>query len=300
MTTAAPSAGLPPVLNFAPRDESRHFDPILQPDLAQLYRIRAARLRELAEGHDLAAYLQLAADVTEAQAACLTDGTPAQTDPSVVAATGNWPQRLDQLITHLRPRAPAPVLTHLDRLSAMDKAALREIARAMVQGDFETVDGALAPFLWAALSSEMAQAVRAAPLPDSQRHETVDCPCCGTAPVASLIHTGERQGLRYLHCALCETEWHMVRAKCSNCGEAGDLDYLSFDTPEAAIRAEACSSCGGYLKLVSLERDAQAEVVADDLASLALDDASVAEGFARTGFNPFALPIPAAEAPAGD
>lgn len=298
MNAAAPTAGLPPVLNFAPRDESRHFDPILQPDLASLYRIRSARLRALAEGHDLAAYLLLAADITEGQANCLTEGTPAQTDPSVVAATGNWPQRLDQLIAHLRPRAPAPVLAHLDRLSALDEATLRDTTQAMVQGDFEAVDGALAPFLWAALSVEVAQAVRAAPLPVSEGHETVDCPCCGTAPVASLIHTGDRQGLRYLHCALCETEWHMVRAKCSNCGEAGDLDYLSFDTPEAAIRAEACSSCGGYLKLVSLERDAQAEVVADDLASLPLDDASVAEGFARTGFNPFALPVPAPQEPA--
>ncbi|WP_238587493.1 formate dehydrogenase accessory protein FdhE domain-containing protein [Cupriavidus sp. IDO] len=48
--------------------------------------------------------------------------------------------------------------------------------------------------------------------------------------------------------------------------------------------------CHGYLKVISLERDPQAEAVADDLATLTLDDAVTAEGYQRTRFNPFALP----------
>ncbi|WP_084402336.1 formate dehydrogenase accessory protein FdhE [Cupriavidus sp. amp6] len=33
----------------------------------------------------------------------------------------------------------------------------------------------------------------------------------------------------------CESAWHMVRAKCTDCGAAADLDYLSFDTTEAGF-----------------------------------------------------------------
>lgn len=285
-----------PVLRAAPaKDESRHFDPVLQPDLASTYATRAARLRELAMGHDLSAYLMLAADVTEGQALCLSDVLSDVTEPAIVAQLGDWPARLNQLIAHLEPKAPAPVLPYLAALGGMDEASVRQAGLSLVEGEFGNVEAAIAPFIWAALSVEVAQNVRAAPLPASSGQETADCPCCGSVPVASLIHTGDRQGLRYLHCALCDSEWHMVRAKCSNCGAAGKLDYLSFDTADAPIRAEACSSCGGYLKVISHERDPHAEVIADDLASLALDDASVAEGFARTGFSPFALPTAPAQ-----
>jgi len=76
---------------------------------------------------------------------------------------------------------------------------------------------------------------------------------------------------------LCESAWHMVRAKCTDCGAAADLDYLSFDTTEATVRAESCGVCHGYLKIISLERDRQAEAVADDLATLPLDHAVAAE-----------------------
>ncbi len=274
-----------------PEAASRHFDPVLRPDLAALYATRAARLRALAEGHELSAYLALAADMAGAQAACLTDIAPSgPVDPVALAQNGDWPEVLDRMIARLTPRAPDQVAPHLAALSQMPEAARRDAGVALVEGRFDAVDPALAPFLWAALSSRVAQAARAAPLPAAAQQEPADCPICGTAPVASVIHTGDRQGLRYLHCALCECEWHMVRAKCSNCGDSTRLDYLSFDTPEAAIRAEACSACGSYLKVISLERDPGAEVIADDLASLALDAAAGDEGHGRSGFNPFALP----------
>lgn len=274
-----------------PESASRHFDPVLRPDLAALYATRAARLRELAKGHELAEYLTLAAAMTEAQRGCL-DGGPGidSRDPQVIARQGDWPELLDRMIMDLRSVAPESILAHLDRLAEMPDAARREAALAMLGMRFDAVDPALALFLWSALSLEVAQAVRAAPLPPSGAQESDCCPLCGTAPVASVIHTGERQGLRYLHCALCDCEWHMVRAKCSGCGDSAQLDYLSFDTPEATVRAESCGACGGYLKVVSLERDPAAEVVAEDLASLVLDDAAAGEGFGRSGFNPFALP----------
>lgn len=272
-------------------EATRHFDPILRPDLAERYATRAARLRQLAEGHELADYLRLAADIVDGQALCLGEvATDFPLDTARIAAEGRWPMLLESLSAHLRPRAPQPVIVHLDALAAMPLTVRRQAGAQLLAGEFAAVDAAIAPLLWAALSSEVAQLARRVPLPQMRDGETAHCPMCGCAPVASCIHTGERQGLRYLHCALCECEWHMVRAKCTNCGDAGDLDYLSFDTAEAALRAEACGACTSYLKVISQEREPAAETVADDLATLVLDDAAQAEGFRRSGFNPFALP----------
>jgi formate dehydrogenase accessory protein FdhE len=49
-------------------------------------------------------------------------------------------------------------------------------------------------------------------------------------PVASIVHQGNEAGLRYLHCSLCESEWHLVRAKCSNCEATRDIGYWSLQT----------------------------------------------------------------------
>ncbi|MPT49044.1 MAG: formate dehydrogenase accessory protein FdhE [Sphingobium sp.] len=277
-----------------PSEEStRHFEPLLRPVLADLYARRAGRLRDLSDQHDLAEYLRLCAHICEAQAHCLDEAITAVThvDPAAIARTGGWPKLLDHMLGHLRPQVPDAVKPHLDTLIAMSEADRRDTAQALAEGRFSDADAATAPFIWAALSVEVSQLARIIPLPEKGEEETANCPICGTAPVASLIHNADHEGMRYLHCVLCECEWHMVRAKCSNCGDAGDLDYLSFDTPEASIRAEACGACGGYLKVISQERDADAELVADDLASLLLDDAARLEGFGRSGFNPFALPV---------
>ncbi|WP_216654821.1 formate dehydrogenase accessory protein FdhE [Pseudogemmobacter hezensis] len=277
-------------MSIHPIPEARHFDPILREDLAGLYAARAARLRALAEDHDLSAYLMFCADITEAQKAALSDGAPALADPKEIAASGAWLPGLDRMIARLQSLAQAEVAHALQRLADLPADARIEAGVALAEERFGDVDPALAPFLWAGLSLAVAQGARAADLPPKGDEETTYCPICGCHPVASHIHTSERQGLRYLHCAMCECEWHMVRAKCSCCGDAGQLDYLSFDTPEAAIRAEACNACGGYLKVISAERDPDIETVADDLATLILDDAAASEGFGRTGFNPFALP----------
>lgn len=274
-----------------PLPEARHFDPVLRPDLSALYAARAARLRALGEGHELAGYLDYAAAICDAQAAALPQVSASQVavDAAAIAAQDDWQAVLARILTRLDGQVPAAA-PHMAALAGQDPVALRIAAQALVAGAFDQVDPAHAPLIWAALSTTVAHAARHAPLPAAGSEEPPLCPVCGTAPVASHIHTADRQGMRYLHCALCDCEWHMVRAKCSSCGESGQLDYLSFDTPEAAVRAESCNDCGSYLKVISAERDPAVEVVADDLASLVLDDAAQAEGFGRSGFNPFALP----------
>ncbi|WP_265920435.1 formate dehydrogenase accessory protein FdhE [Cupriavidus nantongensis] len=270
---------------------SRHFAPLLQPDLAALYSRRAARLHALAEGHEHADYLRWAARVTEAQASLLPEACacgPVAT--RAIPHAEHCIALLDRLLERLAHDVPAPAAPHLAALRGLAPAERLAAAQALTEGRFDAVPAAIAPLLWAALSLQCATAARAAPVPSDGIAEPTGCPVCGTAPVASLIQTGAHHGMRYLHCPLCECAWHMVRAKCSNCGSAADLDYLCFDTAEATVRAECCGVCRGYLKVVSLECDTHAEAVADDLATLALDDAVAAEGFQRTGFNPFALP----------
>ncbi|MGO3871603.1 MAG: formate dehydrogenase accessory protein FdhE [Alcaligenes sp.] len=286
-----------PVRRSVPSEEStRHFDPILRPELHELYTARASRLRELAQGHELEAYLRLAADVAQAQAQAQAAIAPESradavaVDPVEIARQGAWLAHLDVLLGQLAPDVSPAITPHLDALRALSAQARLDAGLALAQNQFDAVSQALAPFLWAALSLEVALTARAVPLPATNDEESASCPVCGSAPVASLIHKGTRQGLRYLHCSLCECEWHMVRAKCTNCADAGDLDYLSFDTTEAVVRAESCGHCHSYLKVISQEREPGAETVADDLASLVLDDAASEEGYGRTGLNPFALP----------
>lgn len=159
------------------------------------------------------------------------------------------------------------------------------------------MDAAAAPFLMAALQ---VQWVALASRFDAAAVQPLDvpglCPLCGSLPVASLVRTqAPYQGYRYLHCALCACEWHMVRVQCSQCGAVGkDIAYrtlASVDAAEAAatgaaVRAETCEHCRGYRKILYQENDPEVDPVADDLASLALDLLLAEEGYARACGNP--------------
>ena len=121
-------------------------------------------------------------------------------------------------------------------------------------------------------------------------------------PVASVRRIGgQQQGLRYLVCSLCATHWHLVRIKCSHCESTAGIGYLTLsadpdseigkaDATRAVVKAEVCDECSSYLKLVSLEADLNADPVADDLATLALDVLTDERGYARIGPNLFIHP----------
>nr|MDQ6119715.1 formate dehydrogenase accessory protein FdhE [Klebsiella pneumoniae subsp. pneumoniae] len=165
------------------------------------------------------------------------------------------------------------------------------MASALFVSDFASVSSDKAPFIWAALSLYWAQ--MASLIPESARRirrTAPVLPVCGSMPVSSIVQIGTTQGLRYLHCNLCETEWHVVRVKCSNCEQSRDLHYWSLDNEQAAVKAESCGDCGTYLKIMYQEKDPKVEAVADDLASLVLDARMEQEGFARSSINPFMFP----------
>jgi len=116
------------------------------------------------------------------------------------------------------------------------------------------------------------------------------CPCCGFRPTASIVGIGgEAAGLRYLHCALCATEWHRVRVECTACGNTRGVAYHSIAGGSPAIRAESCEACRGYRKIFYQEHAPDVEPLADDLASVALDLLLGEAGFERASGNPLML-----------
>ncbi|WP_192457531.1 formate dehydrogenase accessory protein FdhE [Musicola keenii] len=280
--------------------------PLLFANLKSLYSNRAERLRQLAENHPLEDYLDFAATVVEAQQKVLHDhplqqdltfllennGERPPLDVSVFPRDPHWQTLLRALVEELKPGADGQVLSTLENLEKMSAQEWETLASALLNQQFSEEDNDKAPFVWAALSLYWAQ--MATGLPGKARAELGEhrqfCPVCGSIPVSGVVQLGTTSGLRYLHCNLCETEWHMVRVKCSNCEQAGKLNYWSLDDENSAIKTESCDDCGTYLKLLYQEKDHRVEAVADDLASLVLDIKMEEEGFARSSINPFLFP----------
>ncbi|AHG20324.1 formate dehydrogenase [Chania multitudinisentens RB-25] len=282
--------------------------PLLFANLKSLYTRRAERLRQLAADHPLGDYLNFAASIAAAQNNACHDN-PLVLDLGVALAQGaasgkppldaslylrseHWHKLLASLIAELRPQAPEHVLPVLENLEKSSARELELMASALLSNEFAKVGSDKAPFLWAALSLYWAQ--MASQIPGKARAEYGEhrqfCPVCGSMPVSSMVQIGTVNGLRYLHCNLCESEWHVVRVKCSNCEQTRDLNYWSLDSEQAAVKAESCGDCGTYLKILYQEKDPQVEAVADDLASLVLDAKMEEEGFARSSINPFLFP----------
>ncbi len=195
-------------------------------------------------------------------------------------------------IEKFKPYASDTVLATLEWLEKASSSELETLADHLLNERYEEVGADKAVFLWAVLSLYWVQLTQQ--LPRNTRAEGEErhtCPVCNSAPVASVIHFGEAQGLRYLHCSLCESEWNMVRAKCSNCEQTGKLDYWSLDSMDAAVKAESCGDCESYLKVMYQDKDPHVEPIADDLGTLFLDAEMEQKGLARSAINPFLFQV---------
>ena len=276
------------------------------PDRAAVFARRAARLDHLAAGHPLSGYLHLMAEVARIQQALLDAvPSPAVADDDLVRAAAHrmpvlpvndhrrhrdWQSILAALCERVSASAALPaalsdLLTHLRRTSA---AVLDEQADSLLVGRMERIDAASAPFLMAAL--QVSWTAMAAAL-DTARVAPLDvpgvCPVCGSLPVASVVRG---DGHRYLHCGLCATEWHLVRAKCSHCDAVEGVAYRFIEQLSDAVRAETCEHCRVYRKILLQEKDQHVEAVADDLASVALDVMVGEAGYHRASANPLLWP----------
>lgn len=283
----------------------KHITPLLLPQLDKHYKVRAERLLQLAEDHAMGDYLRFTAAIAVAQQQALDelplpdsvnarlelDGS-APLAYSALQRDEYWRQLLGRLIEQLRLAATPEALVVLDELQGSSAEQLEALADQLLAGDFASVGSARALFLWSALSLYWAQLAARLPMEASAElgEKRQFCPVCASSPSASVVLGGDLSGLRYLHCGLCESRWHMVRVKCSNCEQAGTLEYFSLESKDAPIKAESCSDCMSYLKVLYMDRAGYQEVYADDLASLALDAEVENAGFARSSFNPLLFP----------
>jgi len=280
------------------------------PDRVHVFSRRAERLRELAGhdaiGHTIADYLRLMATVADTQQAALgtfearlpgakqiaharEHGMPL-VHSAAFPREKHWRDVLMQLCSAVTRHSDLPERVHAvcERLSHLPPEQMEREADALLSAGSDPVDAASAPLLMAALQVYWVDLSSRLAIGDVATIDVpVVCPACGTWPVASVVRTEPgSQGFRYLHCALCATEWHMVRVTCSHCQSTKGIDYRSIEGGTEAIRAECCESCRTYRKILYQEKDSRVEPVADDLASLALDLLMSEAGYHRASGNP--------------
>lgn len=108
------------------------------------------------------------------------------------------------------------------------------------------------------------------------------CPVCGSWPAY-----GERA--EHLRCSFCAGSWPRSTAGCIYCGEAGDaFSIVAVDDARPGRMLETCTSCGGYLKTLTLEEPVEFPLVAvEDLATADLDAAAADRGFRRPELRHF-------------
>jgi FdhE protein len=285
------------------------------PERGGVFSTRAARLRQLAQDSSIADYLRLIAILVDAQHAALSafHAPDVPQDRILLAQTHGmpplqatgiprdpaWRGVLLQLLNHMEhadgvPGAARDICAALRLAVHNDPAGVDAAADALLGDGSAHIDVATAPFLMAALQvygTDQACRFDAAQLPVVSPFGV--CPLCGSLPVASLVRVGgQYAGYRYLCCALCSTQWHVVRVTCTHCEETQGIAYRGIeaegrDPAKEAARAETCDNCHTYRKIFSQEKDLYVEPIADDLGSLSLDMLVGQEGYQRASGNPF-------------
>lgn len=277
---------------------------------ADVFAERGARLRALAPGHALEGYLRFAAALSDAQDKALRGiGNVAVPDQQTLqrcrehglpplSVDGHrrdpvWRDVLSAVAGTLNPEALPPQARNvLSALAAAPVDSLESATGDLLAGAYAEVDAGWAPLIAAALQVYwVGMALRLGDAGFSPDVRYGLCPACGSHPVASVVRVGgAAQGLRYLVCSLCASEWHVVRVKCSVCASTKGIGYLGIEGASPAIKAECCDECRAYLKIFYLEKDTALDPAADDLATLALDMLVDEQGYNRAGPNLLFLP----------
>lgn len=277
---------------------------------ADLFSRRAERLRHLSKGHPLGDYLVFLAVLADAQQKALNEfptlslpdaneqasrrehGTP-------LLAAMSWPRNpawrvgLNTILRQMKEAAiPVAAQEAVAGLMRTSDTQLEEMADRILAGDLGNISPQELPFVAAALQVYWVQ------MASSSREDAFGrlehgglCPVCGSHPSIGIVRSGgSEQGLRYLCCSLCASQWHMVRVKCGTCESTHGIDYHILEGSNSAVKAESCGDCNAYLKLLYLGKDLQMEATADDLATLALDMLMDEAGKTRGGPNLFFHP----------
>lgn len=281
---------------------------LVLPKSTKRFAATAARLESLSQGHPMAGWLQLMAELARAQHAAATTLEPfadpqAEINRAVVArlppiaADGHrrnpaWRDALALMLAALRRGSLSErVTTSINALGSRDDEALESLANDFLVGSVSPGDVSAALFVAGALQVYFtrvaagldASALRLLP-------ERGLCPCCGSTPVTGLITaSGDVPGTRYLYCSLCGTAWNHVRAVCITCGDSRTLSLKGIEGDPGLVKAETCDACRTYAKMVYQAKDMLADPYADDLATLPLDVMVAEAGWARHAPNPLLL-----------
>lgn len=268
------------------------------PDPARIFPTRARRFAFLAKSGNLGDYLRFLAALSAVQAdlvAKLPTVTPVAIGrkPSIDRAALAGDATLDATLTQLCAAAQGIEMPDAARaaLRAVNSAGPSDRAWMFLNlaGDHIPADAA-APHLFAAAAWQVHLTRLAARLKptDLKPHATGLCPACGGRPVTSSVIANETvENVRYCTCATCATQWNEVRIKCMSCGSTKGISYRSVETHEATVKAECCTECRSWLKILYQVRNASLDPVADDVGSLGLDLMMRDTGLARAGFHPF-------------
>jgi len=276
--------------------------PLKAVDPKAVYHRRAQRLLSLAKDSPLADYFELCRRVVAIQARLAAEADFGQLlawgkDEAIPLshlgseADSYWQGLLQQLLSDLLPQVGEDMARVLRLLMQQSPEQLTSWGASLRQGHMSAVPARFSLFIWAAMGVYWSHWAPMVIKRIDQRKVAQQslCPICGSHPVASVIVDQPRAGLRYLHCSLCESEWHYIRAHCTSCGQDKGTTLWSFDDTQAQVRIESCDECHGYTKMLFVEKSPLMDVVADDLATLMLDSELNAKGFGATTVNPLLL-----------
>ena len=275
-----------------------------------LFRLRAERLRFLAKGHSLGGYLNFLSLLADAQQKVLDRlPVPALPDPNEQALcrehgmpllsarsmplTPSWREGLAMILQQMQEGdLPVAARDTVASLTQRDEIGLNAIAGRILAEELDDISPAELPFVAAALQVYFVRMASAlGEVAFGRLEQGGICPVCGSHPVAGIVRSGgAEQGLRYLCCSLCASQWHMVRIKCSGCESTRGVSLYTLEGTSGAVKAESCDDCDSYLKVLYLEKDSRMEAMADDLATLALDMLMDREEKSRRGPNLFFHP----------
>jgi FdhE protein len=279
-----------------------------RPERNTVFAERAARLRTLAGHGAMADYLRFAAALTDAQHAALeTIAAPPLPDSERIAQCNahglpplgfathardaSWRQQLRAMLATLAVHSQGQTRAVVEALHDHSDDYFEAQASKLLGGVMRGLDIAHAPLIGAALQVYFTRlALELDPAAIRPLAQAAVCPCCGHRPVAGVVRIGGADGgYRFLHCGLCNMEWHLVRITCAHCLGTKGIRYQAIDDGTAAgkhaVQAEVCSECSHYSKICYQDRNPFVEPVADDLASLPLDLLLGDAGLAPVGIN---------------
>ncbi|VDS09005.1 formate dehydrogenase accessory protein FdhE [Paracoccus haematequi] len=277
------------------------------PDAAAVFDKRAGRFAFLADhGGNLAPYLRFLADLTGLQARLARDlPTPAPIpadririaresrmppiDRAALAADETMHATLDRFLAEAAVLdMPEPARLALSAVTAAGIADRHWLLENILSDRIP--DDSAAPHLFVGAAVQVHLARLAATLDAAQlvRIRTGTCPTCGGRPAtSSVMGAAGIESTRYAACGCCATHWNEVRVTCLCCGSTKGISYRSVETDEATVKAELCSECGSWVKILYQNKNPSLDPIADDVSSLGLDMLMKDTDFRRGGFNPF-------------